>query len=1029
MSKGQLSIALEQLRGPLQAQALEFLTDGQLLERFLIERQETVFAALVHRHAAMVLSVAHKVLHDTHDAEDVFQATFLVLAKKAASIRRRQALAGWLYQIVYHLALKAKAENARRHAREKAARNMQSAEPDTNLIQSELQAVLGQELSRLPEKYRTPLILHYLEGKSKAATACQLECTEGTVSGRLDRARKLLCSRMIRRGFVLSVSGISTLLRENAATAAISPALQRTAIQAALAFMQGVIPANLAQAMPVVLAQGMLKKMVFAKIRAAAILMLGVSALAAGAGALSYQALASKAKDDALSRPESHATTQSSQPAIAEGRTSVGDADDMTRLLSASGKVVDSKSNPVTGATIYLREQPTSWSSSNWHPSETRNLARTNTDSQGQFKFESVDLPLPRLLRQEAFPLDVIVVAKGYALAWKHLRAPQAKFDLSFTLRPESKIQGRLLDEHGKPASNVAVRAIEIMPLTAGARPSNGHRGLISLSSANFLNLEFSDIPLQAETGTDGSFMLAGLPADVRADLLVADDRFPRKEFYAATTDKPQPMLADYPGGQQGEPARGEAVYTNNFSLTLQAGGRFHGKIIFEDTGQSAVGARVTNWQSSPEPYVTTDAAGRFSIGQLPLRTYWATVYPPEGFGYLGETVAFELTPQSRVEERTIKLRRGTLIKGRISDEETGRGIPEVEVYYVPSNRGQKRWVSFPWTAKSKTDGTFHISVPAGKGHLIIPGFVPGYVAGNVGAGHSIDEADSRFNREIEIREGQPVKEEVFTLGRGFVIFGRITDPQGKPVPAAQVHTNLPTGDSGYLPQSLTGDADGRFFLGGLKAGRSYRLIFNNKQRTLAAVQTVIAPADKSKVEVIVKLTPTASLSGRVLDEDNQPVAEARVRASSATTLTDAQGKFLLTRVLPDEQVSVDVWAEGYSFGHSAPLKSANGKEHVVPDITLLKMDQSVSGLIVDQNGKPPTGVRLYASSEHPQRPQITSPEPTTDRDGRFRITGLPRGAIQVWGVLPWDRQHSSLLKRMEAGQHEVKIVVTVPDP
>src|SRR5258708_2386933 len=119
MAKGQLDAVLDYLRRPFQTRAMAALTDRQLLERFLHGREEEAFTALLQRHAVMVVSVARRVLNNVHDAEDVFQATFLVLARKAGMIRRRQALAGWLYQVAYHLALRVKAENAQRHAQER----------------------------------------------------------------------------------------------------------------------------------------------------------------------------------------------------------------------------------------------------------------------------------------------------------------------------------------------------------------------------------------------------------------------------------------------------------------------------------------------------------------------------------------------------------------------------------------------------------------------------------------------------------------------------------------------------------------------------------------------------------------------------------------------------------------------------------------------------------------------------------------------------------------------------------------------
>ena len=264
MTRRQLDAVVRHLSQTIQTQATTVLTDGQLLGRFLREREAQAFTTLVHRHASMVLTVARRVLRDVHDAEDVFQATFLVLAKKAGSIRRRRALAGWLYQVAYHLALRAKAEKARRHSQQRQVQAMASAGPVTDLDRDELRAVLDQELGRLPEKYRTPLVLHHLEGKSKDETARQLGWAEGTVSGRLDRARKLLRRRLIRRGFVLSSTCITTVLIEGTATATVPPLLVKSAVEAALVGAGIISSTKAVSAAAKSLAEGMVRTMWFA---------------------------------------------------------------------------------------------------------------------------------------------------------------------------------------------------------------------------------------------------------------------------------------------------------------------------------------------------------------------------------------------------------------------------------------------------------------------------------------------------------------------------------------------------------------------------------------------------------------------------------------------------------------------------------------------------------------------------------------------------------------------------------------------
>src|SRR5271154_6627981 len=151
------------------------LTDGQLLECFVTHRDEAAVAALVRRHGPMVWSVCRRVLRSHHDIEDAFQATFLVLVRKAASISPREMVANWLYGVAHRTALKARASKAKRQAREKQVNEMPELEAATEPdFRRDLQPLLDQELSRLADKYRLVIVLCDLEGKTRKEVACQL---------------------------------------------------------------------------------------------------------------------------------------------------------------------------------------------------------------------------------------------------------------------------------------------------------------------------------------------------------------------------------------------------------------------------------------------------------------------------------------------------------------------------------------------------------------------------------------------------------------------------------------------------------------------------------------------------------------------------------------------------------------------------------------------------------------------------------------------------------------------------------------
>ncbi|HWY87934.1 MAG TPA: sigma-70 family RNA polymerase sigma factor, partial [Gemmataceae bacterium] len=200
------------------------LTDCELLERFVTHREESAFTFLVRRHGPMILGVGRRLLGDAHEAEDVFQATFLVLARRTSAIGGKKSVGGWLYGVAHNIALKARAKTAARRHRERQARNQSARQPMDNLSCQELRSALDEAIGALPEKYRTPIVLCYLEGKSHNQAAKELGWPKNTVTNRLARARELLRRHLERRGIILAVGALATTLTAMA-TAAPMPAM------------------------------------------------------------------------------------------------------------------------------------------------------------------------------------------------------------------------------------------------------------------------------------------------------------------------------------------------------------------------------------------------------------------------------------------------------------------------------------------------------------------------------------------------------------------------------------------------------------------------------------------------------------------------------------------------------------------------------------------------------------------------------------------------------------------------------------
>jgi RNA polymerase sigma factor (sigma-70 family) len=274
------------------------LTDGQLLRSFLDRRDEAAFEALVRRHGPMVRGVCRRILRNSHDIDDAFQAAFLVLVRKANGLAAREVVGDWLHGVAYRVALKARAADALRRVKERQVPRREAAEADER---PEWLALLDQEVGRLPEKYRLPVVLCDLEGHTRKEAARQLGWPAGTLSGRLARARALLARRLTRRGVTLSGAALASPLTAEA-VASVPISLVHSTSRAASVFAAGQTAGGISVQVAA-LTEGVVKAMLLTKFKPMLMLLMVVLAVSIGVGAWRHAATAGQAEEPQKDKP------------------------------------------------------------------------------------------------------------------------------------------------------------------------------------------------------------------------------------------------------------------------------------------------------------------------------------------------------------------------------------------------------------------------------------------------------------------------------------------------------------------------------------------------------------------------------------------------------------------------------------------------------------------------------------------------------------------------------------------------------
>lgn len=343
-------------------------TDGQLLERFVSAADQRAFEILLDRYGPMVLGLCRRLLRDPHEAEDAFQATFLVLARKARSLSRPERVGSWLYGVAYRTALKARAGAARKRAQETPVMDVAAPEPADQPAWKDLLPYLDDEVSRLPEKYRLPVVHCYLRGQTYAEAARALGWAEGTVSSRLARARERLRKRLARRGVAVSAGAVAAALAGAEASAAVPAALLQSTARAAAAVAAGRGAEGVVSTKVLTLTQGVLKTMFATQLKMTAAVLVALGLVGTGGGVLWRQAAArglgdepaqakTQTKPKPAEKPEVKAAASQPKPDDGQPRAAINSATQMRAALAKPATLAIDANTQLKDALDMIQDQ------------------------------------------------------------------------------------------------------------------------------------------------------------------------------------------------------------------------------------------------------------------------------------------------------------------------------------------------------------------------------------------------------------------------------------------------------------------------------------------------------------------------------------------------------------------------------------------------------------------------------------------------------------------------------------------------
>jgi RNA polymerase sigma factor (sigma-70 family) len=947
MSSSALAAGLRHLRGKLAAQQHSDDSDEQLLHAFLASRDDNAFAVLVRRHGPMVLHLCRRVLGHEQDAEDAFQATFLVLSRQAARLRKKASLASWLHGIAYRLALKAKRAAARRRKHENSlgaqTRSRSPADPADDLSWREVRTRLDNEIAHLPEKYRSVFVLFYLEDCGREETARRLGLKEGTVASRLDKARKRLQQRLGRRGVELTAVLTATGLAAQTASA-VPPGLMAATIKAASETamdegLAGVVSASVAE-----LVKSATTAMLASKAKIATALLLAVGMLA-GAGV--WESGGFRILSGGRQPPETSPTRGADAPRSAKREA--------FESVQIRGRVLDPDGKPVKGARLYWPRVPKT------EPRSEEDIEfpeRAKTDADGRFRFE-----LPRADIHPEWRISLIAAADDYGVDGVELPKDGSPADVTLRLVKDQPIEGRILSTEGKPLAGVRVRALEISTPARGRIDDFLSAWQQEWRMANERMSRYLYLPplesAKIVTDKEGRFRITGAGSERLVKLRVSGPGVSQDALHVITragfdaTAVNKAVLERIPARLR-MPGQPPQLYGPTLTYVAPAGRRIEGTVRESGSGKPVAGITIhCGFGYGDAVNAVSDKNGHYKLENVPkLKQYLLVAWPPEHSGWLGTGARRDDEEGLRPFQIDLTVARGIVVSGRVLDRSTGKGVRGgIRFAPLPGNKfaGKPGYDSYKYDRTMRTvdaSGRFKLTVIPGPGVLMVQVFQGEKTNGGL-------ELNPYKQAEFDAKDRERVKptengEDRFFNGidnsleflslesavkyidlapdagtaecdlfveRGATQTVRIEDPEGKPLTGTMV-----AGMTAMRP-IVHPIKDATCTIFALDPKKPRRLLFLHVERNLGGSLTV---RGDEKEPLTARLAPVGTVTGRLLDSEGRPIVGAFVDLNPPDGTvrelyrqlaqrrppirTDKDGRFRLEAVVPDVQFMLNIY-------------------------------------------------------------------------------------------------------------------------